>query len=80
MPGVDVPVAHDTGVSPVEGLGGLGGGHEPFDKDKLIALYGDHATYVARFSEAAAAAVNAGVLSASEADQLVKDARESEPF
>jgi hypothetical protein len=80
MPGVDVPVAHDTGVSPVEGLGGLGGGHEPFDKDKLIALYGDHATYVARFSEAAAAAVNAGVLRASEADQLVKDARESEPF
>jgi hypothetical protein len=80
MPGVDVPVAHNTGVSPVEGLGGLGGGHEPFDTDKLVALYGDHATYVARFSEAAAAAVTQGVLRASEADELVNEARDSEPF
>ena len=31
-------------------------------------------------SDAAAAAVNAGVLRASEADQLVKEARDSEPF
>ncbi len=32
MPGVAVPIAHNTGISPVEGLGGLGGGHEPFAK------------------------------------------------
>jgi hypothetical protein len=80
MPGVEVPVAHNTGVSPVEGLGGLGGGNEPFAKEKLIALYGDHDRYVARFSEATAAAVTAGVLRAGEADQLVNEARESEPF
>ena len=80
MPGIEVPVAHDTGISSVEGLGGLGGDHEPFTKEKLIALYGDHDSYVARFSEATAAAVTAGVLRASEADQLVKEARESEPF
>jgi hypothetical protein len=64
----------------VEGLGGLGGDHEPFTQEKLIALYGDHDTYVARFSESTAAAVTAGVLRASEADQLVNEARESEPF
>jgi hypothetical protein len=80
MPGVDVPIAHNTGVSPVEGLGGLGGGYEPFAKKKLVALYGDHATYVARFSDAAATAVHAGVLRAAEADQLVSEARDSEPF
>ncbi len=80
MPGVEVPIAHNTGVSPVEGLGGLGGVHEPFGREKLLALYGDHATYVARFSEAAAAAVSAGVLRASEADQLVNEARDSAPF
>jgi len=80
MPGMDVPVAHNTGVSPVAGLGGLGGGHEPFGTEKLVALYDDHDHYVARFSEAAAAAVTAGVLRASEADQLVNEARESEPF
>jgi hypothetical protein len=80
MPGVDVPIGHNTGVSPVQGLGGLGGGSEPFEKDKLVDLYGDHDGYVARFSDAAAAAVNAGVLRASEADQLVREARDSEPF
>jgi Alpha/beta hydrolase domain len=80
MPGVEVPVAHNTGVSPVEGLGGLGGVHEPFGREQLVALYGDHATYVARFSEAAAAAVTAGVLRASEADRLVEEARDSERF
>jgi hypothetical protein len=80
MPGVDVPIGHNTGISPVQGLGGLGGGTEPFEKDKLVDLYGDHDCYVAKFSDAAAAAVNAGVLRASEADQLVKEARDSEPF
>jgi hypothetical protein len=80
MPGVDVPIAHNTGVSPVAGLGGLGGGHEPFSQEKLVALYGGHDDYVARFSNAAAAAVSAGVLRASEADRLVNEARDSQPF
>ncbi|MGH9008020.1 MAG: alpha/beta hydrolase domain-containing protein [Acidimicrobiales bacterium] len=80
MPGVAVPVAHDTGVSSVAGLAGLGGVHEPFEPDTLVALYGDHATYVARFSEAAAAAVTAGVLRASEADRLVAEAGAAAPF
>jgi hypothetical protein len=80
MPGVEVPIAHNTGVSPVEGLGGLGGGHRPFTKEELIDLYGDHDRYVAQFSQAAASAMNEGVLRASEADQLVEEARASESF
>jgi hypothetical protein len=80
MPAIEVPTAHNTGISPVEGLGGLGGGHEPFDRATLVALYGDHDRYVAKFSEAATAAVVAGVLRASEADALVREARESAPF
>ncbi len=80
MPGVEVPVAHNTGVSPVEGLGGLTGFHEPFEREKLVALYGDHPSYVARFSQAAAAAVSAGVLRPSEADELIEDARNAAPF
>jgi hypothetical protein len=80
MPGVDVPIAHNTGVSPVEGLGGLGGGHDPFSRQKLVDLYGDHDHYVARFSEAATSALIEGVLRASEADQLVTEARNSEAF
>ncbi|MGH9047877.1 MAG: alpha/beta hydrolase domain-containing protein, partial [Acidimicrobiales bacterium] len=80
MPGMDVPAAHNTGVSRIEGLGGLGGGHRPFSKEEMVALYGDHDTYVARFSDAAAAAVTAGVLRVAEADALVREARDSEPF
>lgn len=80
MPGMDVPIAHNTGVSPAEGLAGLGGGHRPFTKEELVHLYGDHDRYVARFSQAAASAMNEGVLRASEADQLVEEARSSESF
>lgn len=79
-PGIDVPVAHDTGVSPVAGLGGLGGGHEPFTTEQLVALYGDRDGYLARFSQAAAAAMAAGLLRASEADALVAEARASAPL
>ncbi len=74
MPGVEVPVAHNTGVSPVQGLGGLGGAHEPFAREQLVALYGDREQYLARFSAAAVAAVGAGVLRASEADALIEEA------
>lgn len=75
LPGAEVPVARESGVSAVEGLAGLGGVHEPFDKEKLVSLYGDHEGYVSRFAEAAKRAVAAGVLRPSEADQLVDEAR-----
>jgi hypothetical protein len=80
MPGMEAPIAHNTGVSPVQGLGGLGGGHEPFSAGQLAQLYGDRDGYLARFEKAAAAAVASGVLRASEADALVDDARANAPF
>jgi len=80
MPGVEVPLAHNTGISPFEGLAGLGGRHEPFSVETLVSLYADRDTYVARFSEAAAAAVMAGVLRPSEADGLIADARQTPSF
>jgi hypothetical protein len=80
QPGIEVPVAHDTGVSPVAGLGGLSGGHEPFATEQLVALYHDRDGYLARFEQAAVAAVAAGVLRASEADALVAEARASSPL
>ena len=80
MPGVEVPIAHNTGMSPFEGLAGLGGRHEPFSVETLVSLYGDRDTYVARFSAAAAAAVMAGVLRPSEADGLIADARQTPSF
>jgi hypothetical protein len=80
MPAIDVPVAQNTGVSLFQGLGALAGGREPFTLDELIALYGNHDTYLARFSTAAEAAVGAGVLRQTEADRLVQEARESHRF
>jgi hypothetical protein len=74
LPQIEVPVAHNTGISPVPGLGGLGGHSEPFDAATLAALYADHADYVGRFSDAARAAVEAGVLSRADADSLIAEA------
>jgi hypothetical protein len=74
LPQIEVPIAHNTGLSPVAGLGGLGGHSEPFDAATLAALYADHADYVGRFSDAARAAVEAGVISKADADSLIAEA------
>lgn len=80
MPQMTVPVAHNTGVSLVEGLGGLGGGHIPFPRDLLVSLYGTPERYAARFAEAADAAVAAGTLRRSEAEGLVEESRRFDGF
>lgn len=74
LPQIEVPIGHNTGVSPVPGLGGLGGHSEPFDAVTLAALYTDRADYLGRFAEAARAAVEAGVISRADADALVAEA------
>jgi hypothetical protein len=79
MPGMEAPIGHNTGVSTVPGLGGLGGAHEPFSPEQLRALYRGRDDYLARFERAAAVALTAGVLRASEADALVADARRNAP-
>jgi hypothetical protein len=74
LPQIVVPVAHNTGVSPVPGLGGLGGHSEPFSAATLAALYSDRADYLARFADAARASVEAGVISRADADRLAAEA------
>ncbi len=80
LPGIEVPIAHNTGISPETGLAGLDGLHEPFTREVLVALYGDRNGYLTRFEAAAKAAVAAGVLRPSEADTLVDEARTSTPL
>lgn len=75
LPWIEVPVAHDTGISPETGLAGLDGLHEPFSTQQLVTLYGDREGYLTRFEAAARAAVAAGVLRPTEAEVLVEEAR-----
>jgi len=77
LPQIEVPIAHNTGVSPVPGLGGLGGHSEPFDAAMLAALYPSRQDYRDRFAAAAAAAVEAGVISRRDADALVAEAADA---
>ncbi|HXQ18168.1 MAG TPA: alpha/beta hydrolase domain-containing protein [Acidimicrobiales bacterium] len=74
LPQIEVPIAHNTGLSPVPGLGGLGGHSEPFDATTLAALYSNRQVFAERFAVAARASVEAGVLSAADADLLVAEA------
>jgi hypothetical protein len=63
LPQVDAPVATNSAV-PItpEFPASLRGSSHAFGAAKLDALYGDEATYLARFGEAARRAVKAGVM------------------
>jgi hypothetical protein len=63
LPQVEAPVATNSSI-PVttDFAGSLRGSNQPFDAAKLAALYGDEASYLARFAEAAQRAVRAGVM------------------
>jgi hypothetical protein len=63
LPQAEVPVAQNSAIS----LGSdiyslLYGSSHPFEESKLEALYGDEATYLVRFEEAARRAEKSGVL------------------
>jgi hypothetical protein len=80
LPQADVPIATNSAVP----LGNdifsvLYGSCEPFPVEKVQALYGDRATYLARFEEAARAAEKAGVLLPRDVDALVDEARSAYP-
>ena len=62
LPHVEVPVATLRGQGNADGwLMSLSGNTNPFSDETLRALYGDHATYVAKVKSAADAAVAVGV-------------------
>jgi hypothetical protein len=63
LPQADVPVATNSSIPITEDFpGSLRGSNRPFAVEKLAALYGDEAQYLARFEEAAQRAVRAGVM------------------
>ena len=71
-PHVDVPTAVLSGLGNSGApLAFLSGRTEPFDRDRLVELYGTKADYLARFRAAAADAVSAGFLVPEDVDEMV---------
>lgn len=63
LPQVAAPVAMNSSIPVSEDFAGrLRGSNKVFGAEKLQSLYGDEATYLARFEEAAKRAVDAGVM------------------
>jgi len=81
LPQVEVPIATHSAI-PVgtEFTQRLGGSSVPFSDEKLRALYGDAATYLARFEEATRAAEKAGVVLPRDVDALIEEARANCPL
>jgi hypothetical protein len=81
LPQVEVPIATNASIPPGdEFTQRLGGSCVPFSDEKLRALYGDAATYLARFEEATRAAEKAGVILPRDVDTLIEDARAQCPL
>jgi len=75
LPQADVPVATNTSVPLGEDFASaLRGSNRPFGASRLTALYGDERAYLARFEEAAARAVAAGVMLARDVAPAVAEA------
>jgi hypothetical protein len=63
LPQANAPAAMNSAAPVTDDFAGrLRGSNKPFDAATLNALYGDEAGYLARFEQAAAAAVSAGVM------------------
>ena len=75
LPQADAPVATNSAIPLAGDLAHLlRGSSRPFDAKTLDALYGDEATYRARFEEAAHRAVSAGVLLARDVAPAIEEA------
>jgi len=81
LPQAEVPIAVNSSIPAGDNIfARLNGSWEPFPDDKVRALYGDRATYLARFEEAARAAEKAGVLLARDVDALLAEAADAWPL
>jgi hypothetical protein len=75
LPQVAAPVAVNSSAPVADDFAArLRGTNRPFDAATLAALYGDEADYLAKFSQAAAAAVSAGVLLPRDVEPAVAEA------
>jgi len=78
---VEVPLAHNSAVAASPGfLGRLGGSCVLFPPEKVRALYGDRATYLARFEEATRAAEKAAVIRERDVEPLLAEASANVPL
>ncbi len=80
LPQVESPVACNSSL-PVDSdpQSRLGGTYRPLSPERLRARYGDSATYLEAFEQAARSAFDAGVLLARDVELLVAEARSSLP-
>ena len=75
LPQADVPLATNSAIPRAPDIFAyLRGSCEPFDADKLRALYGDKVAFLTEFESAAKRAVEAGVLLPRDAAALVAEA------
>jgi hypothetical protein len=75
LPQADVPIATNSAVPLANDIYSiLYGSSVPFPVEKVRALYGDRATYLARFEDAARAAEKAGVLLPRDVDAAIEEA------
>jgi Alpha/beta hydrolase domain len=80
LPPADVPIAQNSAIPVAADIFSvLYGSCVPFPPDEVRRLYGDLATYLARFEEAARAAEKAGVLLPRDVTALVDEARAAYP-
>ena len=78
LPQVEVPLATNSAIPLAPDIFSvLYGSCVPFPPEKVTELYGDEATYLSRFEEAARAAEKAGVLLQRDVEALIGEARES---
>lgn len=81
LPQVEVPLAHNSAIqqSP-DVFSRLVGFHEDFPVEKVRALYGDRATYLARYDAATRVAEAEAVILPRDVDPLLAEAAESVPL
>jgi hypothetical protein len=81
LPQVDVPIAHNSALQRTpDNFARLAGSCDPFEREKLQALYGDQGGYLARFETAAQAAEKAGVILPRDAAGMVAEAATTGAF
>lgn len=80
LPQADVPLAQNSAIPLTEDIFAyLGGSSHAFAREKIHGLYGDRASFLAKFSAAADRAVTAGVLLPRDVPALVAEAAETWP-
>ncbi|MET0578021.1 MAG: alpha/beta hydrolase domain-containing protein [Ilumatobacteraceae bacterium] len=80
LPQVEVPIAQNSAIPVADDIFSvLYGSSVPFPAAQIRAMYGDAATYLARFEVAARAAEEAGLLLPRDVPALVDEARASFP-